>query len=155
MLQKILKPKKQEVDTPYLHIWLERIKTIIQARNLITIYDHRKEKNEEEFDTIIIKSLFKVEEDQLKSDRGIGQLKLALALNRIDLLESTIFSPESKTVGLLNKKDLLMFMPYTIENFRVEFLKEFIERGVSIRDFLTVPQLLYLYNHCVSLNEII
>ena len=125
--------------------WIALISDIIRERNLVTIY----EPEEEELDSAIMRVLFSAISKENVVDRAIGEIKLAIAWNRIDIVESAIFHKETGTGELLTLEDYRYLMPFALEMERTQFVKAFLEKGLFLRDFLTVGQLILLYNNTV------
>ncbi|WAR05096.1 TRPCG-like protein [Mya arenaria] len=72
----------------------------------------------------------------------MDQLKLALVWNRIDVAKSEIFTDDKRwPTGIL---DDVMFSAILLN--RIDFIKLFLEHGVSLKKFLTKERLLMLYN---------
>ena len=136
-----------ENDKASLENLVTLIAEIMQARNLVAIYDPE----EEELDSAIMRVLFSAISKENIIDRAIGEIKLAIAWNRIDIVESAIFRKESGTGELLTLADYKYLMPVAVEMDRVQFVKAFLKRGMLLQNFLTVGQLLLLYNNAVCI----
>ncbi len=137
-----------------VEIWYEWIIDILEHRELLTIYDAEGQENEEDayLDAAILKALFKSTASQTSGDRGLGELKLALALNRMDMIKGIIFNSDSSTGSGrgLTSEDYGYLLPFALQKDRVEFVKEFLIRGLIIKDYLTPNRLSQLYNKFVS-----
>lgn len=90
----------------------------------------------------------------------IAELRLALAWNRFDMALATVFGGEDGAAAeatedaahqqrsahpAIHGEELVPLMPLALENSRVDFVKEFLERGLPVGEYLTVAELLRLY----------
>ena len=142
-----LKDELGSKDDSELNTWFEWVEEIVKARHLVAIYDC----GEEELDSVILKVLFQVVAAQgRRVDRGMGELKLAIAWNRIDMVGENIFS-ENAVSGSLSQTDFCYLMPVALSLDRVDFVRAFLENGLNLRNYLSIPQLLLLYNNNVCL----
>ena len=149
MLIQEIAPKKHPPSESDLQTWLGMVEEIARARNLVAIYD--SEENQD-LDSVILKVLFQAGSHEGVDDRGMGEVKLAIAWNRIDMVEETIFKSKTGLVSL-TQQDLKYLMPVALSLNRVEFVKTFMQKGLILRDFLTVPQLLLMYNQAVCVKS--
>ena len=107
---------------------------------------------------------------------SIGELRLALAWNRFDMVQAAVFSAEARTAeatedaehqqhaghahlmrqqSVIRGEDLVSLMPFALEHSRVDFVKEFLERGLPLGEYLTVVELLRLYQTvCIELSYV-
>ena len=145
IIQEALTGSDSEADPSVIDNWLFLISDIIREQNLVTIY----ESEEEELDSAIMRALFSATSKENIVDRSIGEIKLAIAWNRMDIVETTIFRVESGKKELLTLEDYRYLMPIALEMDRIQFVKAFLENGLVLKDFLTVGQLILLYNKTV------
>ena len=125
--------------------WMRQLKETLAHRQLITVFDFRKETGEA-LDSAILNALFKARAlEQRAEESGKGELQLALAWDRFDMAQSTIFNTERSGNVKIDKRMFTELMPFALINDRVEFVHEFLERGFLIPDFLTIAKLLHLY----------
>lgn len=94
----------------------------------------------------------------------IGELRLALAWNRFDMAQATVFAPAATTTAAtedaahqqtptstpgqqpaVRGEELVPLMSLALEHSRVDFVGEFLERGLPLGEYLTVAELLRLY----------
>ena len=89
---------------------------------------------------------------------SIGELRLALAWNRFDMAQAAVFGAEAGTPeatedaprltrqqSVIRGEELVSLMPFALEHSRVDFVKEFLERGLPLGEYLTAAELLRLY----------
>ena len=150
-LSKNVKPSEEEKDSAYVLTWMRWVEEILQERDLITIFEAEEASESVDLSSTILEALFKVARLQRLSDRGLGELKLALAWNRIDMAKDIIFKggPADST---LTQLELQYLLPFALVKNRVEFVKAFLARGVNLQKFLSIQQLILLYNECVCLQ---
>ena len=121
------------------------VEEIVGARHLVAIYDSEQSLD---LDSVILKVLFQAGSKQRVLDRGVGELKLAIAWNRIDMVEESLFNSSTGSISL-TQEDFRHLMALALSLKRVDFIKAFLEKGLRLRDFLTVSQLILLYNNTV------
>ncbi len=138
-------PSKKPASEQELNQWVTWVEEIVRERNLIAIYDAELG---EDLDSSILKVLFAAGGEERTVDRGMGELKLAITWNRIDMVQETLFS-ERESRQMLTQEDYQYLMPVALHLDRVEFVKAFLERGLAMKKFLTVNQLILLYNKAV------
>eukprot|EP00106_Octopus_bimaculoides_P013708 XP_014781150.1 PREDICTED: transient receptor potential cation channel subfamily M member 2-like isoform X2 [Octopus bimaculoides] len=119
---------KNEQVEPLVNLVLDSV----NKPNLITIFEID---SAEDFDVTILKAVFKANNNELEN------LRLALEWNRIDIAKSEIFTdgtywPPEKWV------DSLLF---ALREDRVDFVKFFMEYGVSLKELLTDKNIENLY----------
>ncbi|KAK3605984.1 hypothetical protein CHS0354_019664 [Potamilus streckersoni] len=125
--------KEEEMTT---HI--ERIKHCLAKSDLIHIFEWDTGTGALDFDVAILKALLRANKNQV-----MDQLKLALAWNRIDIVKSEIFA-DDKSWLTLNLDDVMLS---AIQLNRVDFVKLFLDNGVSLKEFLKTKRLLQLYKY--------
>lgn len=81
--------KKREDETK----WWQQLRDTLKHKQLITVFDFRKEEETgETLDGAILNALFKARAiEQCAEESGKGELQLALAWNRFDMAQATIF----------------------------------------------------------------
>ncbi len=113
---------------------LTRIKEMLNRRHLITIYELGAGSD---IDSSILHALLTANKGSVQD-----QLQLALTWNRVDVAKREIFIDDRDwTKGELDKA-----LHYALVNNLVDFVKLFMENGVSLKDYLTIAELTSLYN---------
>ncbi|XP_069615725.1 transient receptor potential cation channel subfamily M member 2-like [Ranitomeya imitator] len=125
-------------------MWTKKIQDIVRMGSLLTIL--REEKvGDQGMDVAILHALLKASHstDRYGQENFDHQLKLAVTWNRPDIAETQIFTEDwtwkpsdlypSLTVSLIEDKPL--------------FVRLFLERGVSLSEFVTWDALTHLYNN--------
>ncbi len=92
----------------------------------------------------ILSAFFKVKKSDLT--RGLGDLRLALAWNQFEMAKEYIL--DAKDVEI-TKEELSTLFPYSLVYNRVDFLREFINKGVKPTKFLSDADMLFLYNSLI------
>ncbi|XP_064594682.1 transient receptor potential cation channel subfamily M member-like 2 isoform X2 [Liolophura sinensis] len=121
-----------------LNTHVGRVRECLQNPDLLTVFQlDDMSSSSKDVDVAILKAMLKANSNQV-----MDQLRLALAWNRIDVAKSEIFTDdrEWKTGSL----DDIMLSAILLD--RTDFVKLFLENGVSLREFLTIKRLLQLYN---------
>ncbi|XP_028669413.1 transient receptor potential cation channel subfamily M member 4a [Erpetoichthys calabaricus] len=119
----------------------ELAQNIMQHKDLLTIYDVHQD-GTEDFDTLILKSLVKAcKKQETNAIEYIDELKLAVAWNRVDIARSELF----KSVVHWKFTDLEDPMTDALVNDKPDFVKLFIENGLSVFEYLTYKRLEELY----------
>ena len=141
-----------------LEVWHNQVMEMVQPRHLITVYDAGIGRIDggEYLDSAILKCLFKATSGEQNVDEGLSELKLALAWDRIDLVKEAIFSDEpgkGKQAGL-SSAQFAYLMPYTLEHDRIEFVREYLAHGLEIGKYLTIKNLMLLYNNHVFVRRL-
>ena len=144
MIKEVITGNVSVPDKANIEKCLGLITDIIRERTLVTIYDP-----DEELDSAIMRVLFSAISKENIVDRAIGEIKLAIAWNRIDIVKTAIFRKDSGTGELLTVEDYRYLMPIALQMDRIQFIKAFLEKGLILRNFLTVSQLILLYNNTV------
>ncbi|ESO08545.1 hypothetical protein HELRODRAFT_190762 [Helobdella robusta] len=167
LMDKIKSELKTKSDEQAKQI-LENVKICVSNRDFMTVFDLDGKDCGSDIDITILKAL-------LKSNKGkkIDQLKLALAWNRADVAREQIFTDDAifeirkavaaplpmddaSLLGFFNgviytsllapPEDLYDLMYKALIQNKVEFVKLLISRGVSLKEFATVPRILSLLN---------
>ncbi|XP_038079151.1 transient receptor potential cation channel subfamily M member 2-like isoform X2 [Patiria miniata] len=124
---------REEFGEKELDIQLNRIKEMLMRRHLVTVY----ELGTGDIDGAILHAL-------LTGNRGSIQdrLQLAQIWNRVDVAKREIFTEDWEW----KKGELDDALHYALVNNQTDFVKLFMENGVSLKDYLTVRELTHLYN---------
>ncbi|KAM8975634.1 transient receptor potential cation channel subfamily M member 2-like [Pelodytes ibericus] len=125
-------------------MWTKKIQDIVRMQSLLTILREEQE-GEQGMDVAILQALLKASRstDHHGQDNWDHQLKLAVSWNRPDIAQSQIFTED----WMWQPSDLYpSFMASLIDN-KPSFVRLFLDRGVSLSDFLTWESLTYLYNN--------
>ncbi|XP_038076672.1 transient receptor potential cation channel subfamily M member-like 2 isoform X3 [Patiria miniata] len=123
---------EKELDTH-----LTRIKEMLMRRHLITVYELGGGTQQYDIDSAILHALLKANKGQVQD-----QLQLALIWNRVDVAKREIFTEDRDW----KKGELDDALHYALVNNQTDFVKLFMENGVSLKDYLTVRELTLLYN---------
>ncbi|XP_017773710.1 PREDICTED: transient receptor potential cation channel trpm isoform X3 [Nicrophorus vespilloides] len=110
-----------------------------KRKNLITVFriSEHLDSRSQELDQTILTALFKAQ--HLTPSE---QLSLALTWNRVDIARSEIFVyGQEWPEGALEEA-----MMQALEHDRIDFVKLLLEKGVGMKEFLTIPRLEMLYN---------
>ncbi|XP_070536806.1 transient receptor potential cation channel subfamily M member-like 2 isoform X1 [Ptychodera flava] len=121
------------------------VKECLRKKDLITVFELDAKGSAKDIDLAILQALLKA-----NKGREQDQLKLALAWNRIDIAKSVIFTEDKKW----QQHDLDEAVHIALLNNQVDFVKLFLEQGVSLWEFLTVKRLTRLYNE-IRMNTIL
>lgn len=110
-------PKSEEKKRDDEATWWKQLRDTLAHRQLITVFDFRQEEETgEALDGAILNALFKARAlEQRAEESGKGELQLALAWNRFDMAQATIF--DTKRTGAL-KCDIWILQYY------IEFIQE-------------------------------
>ncbi|XP_052803076.1 transient receptor potential cation channel subfamily M member 2-like [Mya arenaria] len=116
---------------------LKIIKECLDKSDLMSVYEMEGKGWVKDIDVAVLQALFRANKYKV-----MDQLKLALVWNRIDVAKSEIFTDDKRwPTGIL---DDVMFSAILLN--RIDFIKLFLEHGVSLKKFLTKERLLMLYN---------
>ncbi|XP_028404438.1 transient receptor potential cation channel subfamily M member 2-like isoform X2 [Dendronephthya gigantea] len=118
------------------------IEDVVEDEKMVTIYRLDEGGNtSRDIDLAILKAL-------LKASRSspLTQLNLALAWNRVDVAESDIFTENTS----FKSEDLHNPMLTALVDDKADFVRLFLENGLSMREFLTVDRLSTLYRSVSS-----
>ncbi|NXU57450.1 TRPM2 protein, partial [Turnix velox] len=124
--------------------WTKKIQDIVQRQQLLTIFREGKY-GQQDVDVAILQALFKASQNQdhFGRENWDHQLKLAVAWNRVDIAQSEIFTDDHEW----KPTDLHSVMAAALISNKPEFVKLFLEQGVSLKEFVTWDMLLYLYEN--------
>ncbi|XP_067830631.1 transient receptor potential cation channel subfamily M member 4-like isoform X2 [Heptranchias perlo] len=121
---------------------VELVQKIVENKHLVTVYNADLE-GTEEFDTIILKALFKACKKHCTNALAyLDELKLAVAWNRVDIAKSELFNGEI----LWKSSDLEDPLTAALVNNKPEFVKLFIDNGTNIVEYLSYQRLEELYS---------
>ncbi|XP_033100606.1 transient receptor potential cation channel subfamily M member-like 2 [Anneissia japonica] len=128
---------EKELDEKDIEIHLNRIEKCVQKTNLFNVYDMDSSTGVKNIDEAFLHAL-------LRANKGSkqDQLKLTLVWNRIDIAKSQLFTDDKDW----KKGELDSALHYSLVHDQVDFVKLFLDRGVSLKEFLTVRKLSILYN---------
>ncbi|XP_033624226.1 transient receptor potential cation channel subfamily M member-like 2 isoform X2 [Asterias rubens] len=124
----------KEFGDAELDTHLTRIKEMLNRRHLITVYELGAGSD---IDSAILHALLSANKGSVQD-----QLQLALTWNRVDVAKREIFIDDRDWT----KGDLDKALHYALVNNLVDFVRLFIENGVSLKDYLTIAELTSLYN---------
>ncbi|XP_038639896.1 transient receptor potential cation channel subfamily M member 4-like [Scyliorhinus canicula] len=124
------------------HSLVELVEKIFENKHLVTVYNADLE-GTEEFDTMILKALFKACKKQSTNAQAyLDELKLAVAWSRVDIANSQLFNGEI----LWKSGDLEDPMTAALVNNKPEFVKLFIDNGLNVAEYLSYQRLEELYS---------
>ncbi|XP_078093553.1 transient receptor potential cation channel subfamily M member 5-like [Mustelus asterias] len=125
-----------------IHSLVELVEKIFENKQLVTVYNASLE-GTLEFDTIILKALFKACKKQTTNAQAyLDELKLAVAWSRVDIAKSQLFNGEI----LWKSCDLEDPMTAALINNNPEFVKLFIDNGINMVEYLSYQRLEELYS---------
>ncbi|XP_055519359.1 transient receptor potential cation channel subfamily M member 4-like [Leucoraja erinacea] len=134
-----LQKHAQAEDVPSL---LKLMEKIVENKHLLTVYNAEQE-GVEDFDTIILKSLFKASKKKSTDAQAyLDELKLAVAWSRVDIARSQLFNGEI----LWKTSDLEDPMTAALVNDEPDFVKLFIDHGINMVEYLSYGRLEELYS---------
>ncbi len=140
-LKKILTSLREKPPkTEELNEWVEQVITCMKEIGLITIFDTETGNLE----SAILNAFFQVQKSGWA--KGLAELRLALAWNRFDMAKERIFDTKDLELSL---QDFAKLLPFALVHNRVDFVREFISKGVKPKKCITNADLLFLYNSVV------
>ncbi|KAM9292276.1 transient receptor potential cation channel subfamily M member 2-like, partial [Gastrophryne carolinensis] len=125
-------------------MWTKKIQDIVRMGSLLTIL--REERvGDQGMDVAILQALLKASRrtDHYGQENWDHQLKLAVSWNRPDIAETQIFTED----WTWKPSDLHPCLTLSLIEDKPSFVRLFLERGVSLSDYLTWERLTYLYNN--------
>ncbi|XP_041438825.1 transient receptor potential cation channel subfamily M member 2 [Xenopus laevis] len=143
-LQNLFQDTYESFTEAQIIMWTKKIQDIVRMGSLLTIL--REDKTEEQgMDVAILQALLKASRstDLSGQENWDHQLKLAVAWNRPDIAESQIFTED----WMWKPSDLYPSLMVSLIDDKPSFLRLFLERGVSLSEFLTWDVLTELYNN--------
>ncbi|KAI8514536.1 Transient receptor putative cation channel sub M member 2 [Branchiostoma belcheri] len=117
--------------------WTRWVVESIKKKQLLSIFEIDSRESTKNIDVAMLRALLRANKDDYQH-----QLKLALARNRSDIAETDIFTANRRW----KQEELEDLMYSAILEDKVNFVKLFLENGISLRDFLTVRRLQSLYS---------
>uniref|UniRef100_UPI00398E55D5 transient receptor potential cation channel subfamily M member 4a n=1 Tax=Pristiophorus japonicus TaxID=55135 RepID=UPI00398E55D5 len=133
---------QKQFPSEEVHSLVELVEKIVENKHLVTFYNADVE-GTEEFDTIILKALFKACKKQSTNALAyLDELKLAVAWSRVDIAKSQLFNGEI----LWKSSDLEDPMTAALVNNKPEFVKLFIDNGTNMAEYLSYRRLEELYS---------
>ncbi|XP_067876114.1 transient receptor potential cation channel subfamily M member 4a [Heterodontus francisci] len=125
-----------------VHALVELVAKIFENKHLVTVCNADLD-GTEEFDTLILKALFKACKKQSTNVRVyLDELKLAVAWSRVDIAKSQLFNGEI----LWKSSDLEDPMTAALVNDKPEFVKLFIDNEINMVEYLSYRRLEELYS---------
>ncbi|KAE8628405.1 hypothetical protein XENTR_v10007503 [Xenopus tropicalis] len=143
-LQNLFQDTFESFTEAQIIMWTKKIQDIVRMGSLLTIL--REDKTEEQgMDVAILQALLKASRstDYSGQENWDHQLKLAVAWNRADIAESQIFTED----WMWKPSDLYPSLMVSLIDDKPSFLRLFLERGVSLSEFITWDMLTELYNN--------
>ncbi|XP_078660979.1 transient receptor potential cation channel subfamily M member-like 2 isoform X2 [Branchiostoma floridae x Branchiostoma belcheri] len=126
-----------KLDQKKLKQWTKWVVDSIKKKQLLSIFEIDSRESAKNIDVAMLRALLRANKDDYQH-----QLKLALAWNRSDIAETDIFTADRRW----KQEELEDLMYSAILEDKVNFVKLFLENGVSLKDFLTVRRLQKLYS---------
>ncbi|XP_069495749.1 transient receptor potential cation channel subfamily M member 2-like [Ambystoma mexicanum] len=129
-----------------IHIieWTKKIQDIVRMSQLLTIFREDKD-GAQDVDVAILQALLKASArlDHHGHENWDYQLKLAVSWNRVDIAKSDIFTDDKQW----KPSDLYPVMTIALIDNKPDFVRLFLDHGVSLKEFLTWDALKLLYNN--------
>uniref|UniRef100_A0A8C5MWU9 Transient receptor potential cation channel subfamily M member 2 n=1 Tax=Leptobrachium leishanense TaxID=445787 RepID=A0A8C5MWU9_9ANUR len=124
-------------------MWTKKIQDIVRMGSLLTIL-REASTGEQGMDVAILQALLKASHstDHRGRDNWDYQLKLAVSWNRPDIAETQIFTDDWKW----KPSDLYPSLMVSLIEDKPSFVKLFLDRGVTLTEFVTSDHLTHLYN---------
>lgn len=133
---KLFLKKDNSVDEAKTREALENLKTIINSQaNLINIFRLDSDDSSQDIELSILRAFL-----NSQKENHYENLKLAIKWNRCDIAKSEINLSE------INIAKLQTLFEMAIAENKCEFVELFFENGISLKSFLTVRRLYFLYN---------
>eukprot|EP00058_Branchiostoma_floridae_P006677 XP_002592165.1 hypothetical protein BRAFLDRAFT_88112 [Branchiostoma floridae] len=126
-----------KLDPNKLKVWTKWVVDSIKKKQLLSVFEIDSRESAKNIDVAMLRALLRANKDDYQH-----QLKLALAWNRSDIAETDIFTADRRW----KQEELEDLMYSAILEDKVNFVKLFLENGVSLKDFLTVRRLQRLYS---------
>lgn len=125
-------------------MWTKKIQDIVRMESLLTIL--REEKvGDQRMDVAILQALLKASHNANHNgqENWDHQLKLAVSWNRPEIAETQIFTED----WMWKPSDLYPSLTLSLIEDKPSFVRLFLERGVSLAEYLTWDTLTELYNN--------
>ena len=139
--------------------WADFLRLCNECPHLITVYDAYKldsnegSESEDCLENSILEALFKSREKVRDEKSALVEIKLAIHWDRIDKAKSVLrdlhFQPSALIGDTGTEMSNESLFHVALEKNRVNFIRDFIERGVVVGEFLKTKTLSQLYNHIV------
>ncbi|XP_040282701.1 transient receptor potential cation channel subfamily M member 2-like [Bufo bufo] len=125
--------------------WTKKIQDIVRMESLLTILREEKVGDQEGMDVAILQALLKASHsaDNFGQENWYHQLRLAVSWNRPDIAETQIFTDD----WTWKPSDLYPCLTVSLIEDKPLFVRLFLERGVSLLEYVTWETLTYLYNN--------
>ncbi|CAI9600320.1 unnamed protein product [Staurois parvus] len=143
-LQNLFSESYDNFTEDQIIMWTKKIQDIVRMRSLLTIL--REEKvGDRGMDVAILQALLKASQnaDNNGQENWDHQLKLAVSWNRPDIAQTQIFTED----WTWKPSDLYPSLTLSLIEDKPSFVRLFLERGVSLAEYLTRDTLTYLYNN--------
>ncbi|XP_078512418.1 transient receptor potential cation channel subfamily M member 2 [Lissotriton helveticus] len=124
--------------------WTKKIQDIVRMSQLLTVFREDKD-GAQDMDVAILQALLKASHrlDHHGHENWDYQLKLAVSWNRVDIAKSDIFTDDKQW----KPSDLYPVMTIALIDNKPDFVRLFLDHGVSLKEFLTWDTLTFLYNN--------
>ncbi|XP_069059375.1 transient receptor potential cation channel subfamily M member 2-like [Pleurodeles waltl] len=124
--------------------WTKKIQDIVRMSQLLTVFREDKD-GAQDMDVAILQALLKASRrlDHHGHENWDYQLKLAVSWNRVDIAKSDIFTDDKQW----KPSDLYPVMTIALIDNKPDFVRLFLDHGVSLKEFLTWDTLTFLYNN--------
>ncbi|XP_073517307.1 transient receptor potential cation channel subfamily M member 2-like isoform X2 [Phyllobates terribilis] len=128
-------------------MWTKKIQDIVRMGSLLTVLREEKA-GDQGMDVAILQALLKASHstDYYGQENFDHQLKLAVSWNRPDIAETQIFTED----WTWKPSDLYPCLTVSLIEDKPLFVRLFLERGVSLSEFVTWDALTHLYNNTDS-----
>ncbi|XP_075705067.1 transient receptor potential cation channel subfamily M member 2-like [Rhinoderma darwinii] len=125
-------------------MWTKKIQDIVRMGSLLTILSEEKV-GDQKMDVAILQALLKASHsnDRYGEENWDHQLKLAVSWNRPDIAETQIFTED----WTWKPSDLYPCLTMSLVEDKPLFVRLFLERGVTLSEFLTWETLTNLYRN--------
>ncbi|XP_053312744.1 transient receptor potential cation channel subfamily M member 2-like [Spea bombifrons] len=125
-------------------MWTKKIQDIVRMGSLLTVLREERA-GEQGMDVAILQALLKASRstDHYGQENWDHQLKLAVSWNRPDIAETQIFTDDWSW----KPADLHPSLMISLIDNKPSFVRLFLERGITLSEFLSWETLTYLYNN--------
>ncbi|ODM97521.1 Transient receptor potential cation channel trpm [Orchesella cincta] len=115
----------------------QQLKEIFRKKNLISVYNPNATTEEEEFDSVILASIFRSQHWS-----PLQQLSLTLVWDRVDIAQAEVFVYGREW----SRDNLEHAMMEALVSNRLDFVNLLLEHGLNMQQFLTASRLQALYS---------
>ncbi|KAM5180438.1 transient receptor potential cation channel subfamily M member 2-like [Mantella aurantiaca] len=143
-LQNLFSDSYDSFTEAQIIMWTKKIQDIVRMGSLLTILREEKA-GDQGMDVAILQALLKASHsaDHNGQENWDHQLKLAVSWNRPDIAETQIFTED----WTWKPSDLYPSLTLSLTEDKPSFVRLFLERGVSLSEYLTRDTLTDLYNN--------